>query len=227
MQALYDASEEPGTFSADVRVDSQACAALLKPVKPGGPGFAGGSSMDPERILLPDTSLLGTSPLWASQAEVAIATVSLNADGQQLPDTFYPYYGSTVRPRVVPRASRTFQSEFRPYGVVPISQPAGATVRAQLTAERIREQSFALSAVLSEQATAAVRFAVVEAHVAAGVLAAAEDARRAILCAVGICGSRSEDMWPPGSVVAEGLLRPAHKSGTLVPIQRTRPASRI
>jgi hypothetical protein len=121
VQALYDQSEGAGAFYADVRVDALACAALLQKVTPGQTGPVHEHIAEPERILLPPASTYGTLGAW--HVEVAIATISLDADGQPLPDTFYPYYGSSARPQLVPHASRTFQSQFRPYAVIPLDIP--------------------------------------------------------------------------------------------------------
>lgn len=226
LQALYDPTAAPGTFFADIRVDEHACADLLSPANSTATSLHFFNSTP---ILLPTLDLVGSSPQWASEMQVAVATVSLDADGKQLPDTFYPYYGSTTRKVVVPTAPNTFQSEFRPYAIVHLSQeavsPARATTGGQaaddigtqgsqsavpgmhVTAEQVREGEFILRAALNSSTIAPFKFAIVEGNVATGVLSTASDPRRAILCALDLCIDGSDStMWPEGSIVATGSL---------------------
>jgi hypothetical protein len=84
---------------------------------------------------------------------------------------------------------------------------------AKLSATHIREGGFILRAELTAPATAAVRFAVVDAHVAERLLPTASDPRRAMLCAAGICGSLGQDIWPSGSILAHGILHPSEEPG--------------
>lgn len=184
---------------------------------------------------MPPLERVNSSPQWASEIQVAVATVALDADGEALADTFYPYYGSTTRKNVVPTAPNTFQSEFRPYAIVQLSQdrsttaintPDDATTDGaqvsestgqdtayavvpgmHVTAEQIQEGSFVLRAAVNGYATAPVNFAVVEGAVATGVLSTVPDPRTAILCALGVCVDSSESaMWPEGSIVATGTM---------------------
>jgi hypothetical protein len=224
LQALYDPTGTPGTFFAKVRVDHQACSNLFSSnnATADSPQVSNRT-----QILLPPLEFAKTRPLWASEVQVAIATVALDADGQQLPDTFYPYYGSTLRKLVVPTAPSTLQSEYRPYAVVNLPNDWGSAASTaaerpesmvkeaavpeasvmRVTAQGVREGSFMLRAWLARNATAPVRYAIVEGDVATGILAADAGPRVAILCALGNCINDSDSrMWPEGSIVATGSL---------------------
>jgi hypothetical protein len=223
-QALYTPTEGPGTFVVDVQVDGEACAALLTPTK------AADVSPRPSMVshfLVPSLHLASSNPRWASEVQVAVATVALDAAGVALQDTFYPYYGSTIRKIVVPKAPTTFQSEFWPYAIVHLSkgingsvvssgQPldvasAKSTQYVQPTmhvkVEHVREGGFMLHATVNSYVSAAVNYAIVEAGVATGVFSAAADPRRAILCALELCIDDADaGMWPAGSIVATGTM---------------------
>lgn len=231
LQALYNPTDAPGTFFADARVDEHACASLLSPTISTTPSLQFWNSTS---ILLPPLDLVSGNPQWASEVQVAVATVALDAQGQQLPDSFYPYYGSTIRSTVVPTAPNTFQSEFRPYAIVqlaPNTHGGGAASSAavvtggqlsnnteaqteqtaqpivHVTVEQIQEGGFVLRTTLSRDATAPVRFAIVEGDVATKVLGTVPDPRKAVLCALGTCVDGSEsNSWPEGTVVASGSL---------------------
>lgn len=218
-QALYD-PKEAGTWTIDVKVDAEACANLLDPTF----STLNSSQLTISDILLPSMDKHG--PPWASEVQVAVATVALDADGHELQDTFYPYYGSTTRKIVVPTAPHTFQSEYRPYAIMSLSAEQGVGNTAEqspvgtgqstvlnaqrsirATAEQVQEESFVLEVRLSSHATAPIHFVVVESDEAAEVLDAAEDPRSAILCALGIClDSSQQDVWSEGSIVVSGSL---------------------
>jgi hypothetical protein len=110
-QALYAPTEGAGTFVADVKVDDEACASLLSPINTTD---ISSQQFNATNVLLPPLELVNGSPQWASELQISVATVALDAYGNALPDTFYPYYGSTTRKLVLPTAPSTFQSEFRP-----------------------------------------------------------------------------------------------------------------
>jgi hypothetical protein len=86
-----------------------------------------------------------------------------------------------------------------------------------VTAEHVQEGGFLLRATLNSFVTAPVKYAVVEADVATGVLGAATDPRRAILCALALCIDDSDtSMWPEGSIVATGTMQKNRTLGAYI-----------
>lgn len=154
-------SNGAGTFHVNVSIDLQTCGPPDNHPAQPNPASPRGS---PPHVSPP-------APAQHSvPVNVSIATIAVDADGLELPDTFYPYYGTTLRERYLPDAVRTFQAEFWPYAVVELGPAAApAVVPGSFTARNITSAGFEVTMALTQPAVAGVRFAVVEGDIAAAV----------------------------------------------------------
>lgn len=226
VQALQDGTAPPGTFRVSVSLDLQTCrtqdtdASMPRPGAPPGP------------TSLNHSSLPSSSP-HTVPVNISIATVATDADGSELPDTFYPYYGSTLRTHYLSDAPKTFQAEFWPYAVAELGPVvAPGLVPGSFVAENISAVGFELSVALTQPAAAGVLFAVLEGDIAAalqlevgaGAGMEAVDATAAlrqaiegtgglealVLQAAGVGGG---GVLPDGLVMAQGTLQSRSGAG--------------
>ena len=111
-----------------------------------------------QAVFDPDTNLFGASVRATGEGcvvasdgssdhtvEVAVMSVMIDADGEPISETFYPYYGSTEKQKFLPTPQPTFQSTFQPYAVVSIQPEVAPQFAAgSPTAIDILSDSFAI-----------------------------------------------------------------------------------
>lgn len=161
LQASEDSTKPAGTFSVTVSVDRGAC----KQFGSSPPGDSGNRSTSVQPGNEYQAAGLASVPV-----NISVATVALDADGAELPETFYPYYGTTLRSRYFPSALRTFQGEFWPYATAALGPPELPRFSpGSVTAHNITAHGFALVVSLTQPVTDLPVFAVLDGNLSAAL----------------------------------------------------------
>lgn len=98
-----------------------------------------------------DTDACTASAVTLPDAEIAVATVVVDADGEPVPETFYPYYGTQLKNKFLPTPQATFQSTFQPYTTLALAPAAPAFLTGFPTATSITANSLLLEVEFDQQ----------------------------------------------------------------------------
>ena len=152
-----------------------------------------------------DTSACTPSAVPMSAAEIAIATVIIDVNGDPLAETFYPYYGSKLKSNFLPTPQATFQSTFQPYTVRSLAPAAPRFLSGYPTASGITASSFTLEVSLS-QAVDFLQYVVLSTDVANNLIPD-------LSSATALDNLFAADVASPGRVAATGQATAVNPSG--------------